>query len=250
MPIGALTNLLTPSTILSRRRSLRFEGMGFVLIANRRKVAAESISRERLSAIIRTNEIEVARNAMLAAVDGGFKIIEFTLTTPGALALISEFVNNNTLVVGAGTVMTVDQVREAKAAGAHFVVSPICDPEIIAEAGRQDLACIPGGSTPTELEQAHRLGADFVKLFPAPAGGVEFVKAVRAPLPHLRFYPTNGITIENFLEYLDAGCAGVGFARWLFDPSDLASGRFEAIQHRARLVIRRFEEWRKAAMPK
>ncbi len=216
------------------------------MIAAGRKTTAESISRERLSAIIRTHEREVARKAMQAAVDGGFRIVEFTLTTPGALALIGEFVNNKNLVVGAGTVLTVDQVREAKAAGAHFVVSPICDPEVVAEAGRQNMACIPGGSTPTELEQAHRLGADFVKLFPAPAGGVEFVQAVRGPLPHLRIYPTNGITIENFLDYLRAGCAGVGFTRWLFEPSDLSSGRFDAIQNRAETVIRRFADWRKS----
>jgi Entner-Doudoroff aldolase len=209
-----------------------------------RKETAEFIARERLSAIVRTNDMQVARNAIQAAVEGGFKIVEFTLTTPGALGLMTEFGRNADLAIGAGTVLTLDQVRESKAAGAHFVVSPVCDPEIISEAGRQDMACIPGGSTPTELEHAHRLGADFVKLFPAPAGGVEFVQSVRAPLPHLRLYPTNGITVENFLEYLDAGCAGVGFARWLFDPGDLNAGRFEVIRSRAESVIRRFNEWR------
>ena len=108
-------------------------GEVFLAAANR-KTTAEFIARERLSAIIRTNDAEVARKAMRAAVDGGFRIVEFTLTTPGALTLVGEFVNNKNLVVGAGTVMTVDQVREAKAAGAHFVVSPICDPEVVAEA--------------------------------------------------------------------------------------------------------------------
>ena len=191
----------------------------------------------------------MARRAIEAAIEGGFHIVEFTLTTPGALALISEFRSNKNLLTGAGTVLTVPQVREAKSAGAQFIVSPVGDPEVIAEASRQDMACIPGGSTPTELERLHRLGADFVKLFPAPAGGVEFVQAVRAPLPHLRLFPTNGITVENFLDYLKAGCAGVGFARWLFDPHDLASGHFEAVQNRAGLVIRRFEDWRALAKP-
>jgi Entner-Doudoroff aldolase len=222
---------------------------GLVLFAADRKTTTEFIARERLAAIIRTNDTEVARKAVWAAVDGGFRMVEFTLTTPGALTLISEFRGKKNLLIGAGTVLTVDQVSEAKSAGAQFVVSPICDAEVIAEAGRRDLVCIPGGSTPTELERAHRLGADFVKLFPAPAGGVEFVQSVRGPLPHLRIIPTNGITAENFLDYLNAGCAGVGFARWLFEPADLASGRFEAVQNRARSIILRFEEWRKSATP-
>ena len=212
-----------------------------------RKAVAEFIARERLSAIIRTSDAETARRAMRAAIDGGFRVVEFTLTTPKALLLVKEFRALKDIVVGAGTVLTLEQVGEAKSAEAQFVVSPICDPDIVAEAARLDLASIPGASTPTELERAHRLGADFVKLFPAPAGGVEFVQAVRAPLPHLRIFPTNGITIENFLDYLHAGCAGVGFTRWLFDPADLASNRFEAIRKRAESVMRKFQEWRKSS---
>lgn len=211
-----------------------------------RKATTEFLARERLTAIIRTNDSEVARKAVRAAIDGGFRIVEFTLTTPKALLLIGEFKSAKEILVGAGTVLTVDQVREAKSAGAAFVVSPVCDPEVVAETARLDMACIPGGSTPTELERAHRLGADFVKLFPAPAGGVEFVQSVRAPLPHLRIIPTNGITIENFIDYLNVGCAGVGFARWLFDPADLAANRLDAIRKRAESVIRRFHEWRKS----
>lgn len=219
------------------------------MIAVDRKTTAGLIARERVSAIVRTNDAQVARRAMQAAVQGGFRIVEFTLTTPEALSLVAEFRKQTNLIVGAGTVLTKVQIHEAKAAGAQFIVSPICDPDVIAEAHRQDMACIPGGATPTELETAHRLGADFVKLFPAPAGGVEFVQSVRAPLPHLRLFPTNGINVENFLDYLRAGCAGVGFARWLFDPADLASSRFDAIQHRAEAVIHRFAQWRESLSP-
>ena len=222
---------------------------GTSLIEQSRKKTAEFISRERLSAIVRTTDTQVARAAIQAAINGGFRIVEFTLTTPGALALMSEFGAQKNLVIGAGTVLKVEQVSQAKAAGAQFVVSPVCDPDVILEAARQDMVCIPGGATPTELETAHRLGADFVKLFPAPAGGVEFVQSVRAPLPHLRLFPTNGITVENFLDYLIAGCAGVGFARWLFDPADLAAERYSAIENRAGEVIRRFNKWRGLAHP-
>lgn len=212
-------------------------------MSTNRAATAQAIAKARVSAIIRTTETSLARDAITAAVDGGFRIVEFTLTTPGALSLVSEFRKRPDVVVGTGTVLTLAQVRDSAAAGAQFVVSPICDPEIVAEAGRLDLACIPAGFTPTELEHAHRLGADFIKLFPAPAGGVEFVHAVRAPLPHLKLFPTAGITVDNFLDYLNAGCAGVGFVKALFDPSDMAARQFKVIRSRSELILQRLNHW-------
>lgn len=180
---------------------------------------------------------------MKAAVDGGIRLVEFTLTTPGAIELITEFAADDRLTVGAGTVMSTDQASEAVNAGARFLVSPIADRELIAQADALDVACIPGAFTPTEMEQAWRWGADFVKLFPEPAGGVDFVRAVRGPLPHLRIFPTAGATPDNFTEYLDAGCAGVGFVRSLFAPEDLASRNFAAIRDRAAMIVSRLAEW-------
>ena len=208
-----------------------------------RTAAANCIADRRLSAIIRTSDTDLARRAIQASVEGGFRIVEFTLTIPRALVLVAEFRGQSDLLVGAGTVLTVQQVRDSVSAGAQFVVSPVCDPEVIAEAARLDVACIPAGFTPTELQKAHTLGADFVKLFPAPAGGVEFVRAVRAPLPHLRLFPTAGITVDNFIDYLDAGCAGVGFVRALFDPAELAAAQFQVIRNRAELIQRRLAQW-------
>ena len=75
---------------------------------------------------------------------------------------------------------------------------------------------IPGAATPTEMETAHRLGADLIKVFPAPAGGVGFIEAIRGPLPHLRLFPTAGVTPDNVVDYLRAGCYGAGFVRSLF----------------------------------
>ena len=210
----------------------------------RRLETTAAIERERISAIIRTNDQGVAGEAMQAAVDGGFRMVEFTLTTPGAFELITEFSRRTDLLVGAGTVLTVEQARMAVAAGARFLVSPICDPIIVAQAASLDVACIPGAYTPTEMETAHRLGADFVKVFPATAGGVGFIEAVLAPLPHLRLFPTAGVTPENFVDFLNAGCAGVGFPKPLFVPSDLARGDFAAVRKRAREITRRLAEWR------
>ncbi len=211
---------------------------------SRRHETAAWIERERISAIIRTNDQDLAGDAMRAAVEGGFRMVEFTLTTPGAVELIAEFSRRSDLLVGAGTVLTVAQARKAVAAGARFLVSPICDPIIVAEAATLDVASIPGAFTSTEMETAHRLGADFVKVFPAPAGGVGFIEAVLAPLPHLKLFPTAGVSKENFVEFLNAGCVGVGFVKPLFDPSDLARRDFAAIRNRAMEIKRRLAEWR------
>ncbi|MEK6676748.1 MAG: bifunctional 4-hydroxy-2-oxoglutarate aldolase/2-dehydro-3-deoxy-phosphogluconate aldolase [Planctomycetota bacterium] len=205
----------------------------------RREKVVQAILKRKVSAIIRTDDQQLAAEAMSAAVDGGFEMIEFTLTTPGAMELISTFSKRSGLLVGAGTVMTAGVTREAVSAGASFIVSPICDPTVVAEAARLDVASIPGAITPTEMEHAYRFGADFVKVFPEPPGGVDFIRAIRGPLPHLRLFPTAGVTPDNFIEWLDAGCVGVGFVRSLFEPNDLKSRNFLAIRSRATKIMDR-----------
>jgi len=210
--------------------------------STRRANTVETIQRERISAIIRTKDQQLAADAVRAAVDGGFRVVEFTLTTPGAIELVRDFSRRSDLLVGAGTVLTASQARDAVAAGAQFLVSPIADPVVMREAAALDAACLPGAFTPTEMETAHRLGADFVKVFPAPPGGISFVEAVLAPLPHLRLFPTAGFTVEDFVDYLSAGCAGVGFVRPLFIPADLRARNFDAIRERAALIVGRRNE--------
>lgn len=204
---------------------------------SQRDSAVEFILRERVSAIIRTEDQQLASDAMQAAVDGGFRIVEFTLTTPGALELVSKFAQNSELLVGAGTVLSPQLARDAVLAGARFLVSPIVDPEVVEEAAALGVVSIPGSFTPTEMEKAYRSGADFVKVFPAPAGGVEFIRAILGPLPHLRLFPTAGVTPENVQDYLHAGCAGVGFVRSLFVPRDLAERDFHSIRARAEGIV-------------
>lgn len=200
------------------------------------------ILRLRVGAIIRTKDAQLAADAMNAAVAGGFRMVEFTLTTPDALRLISEFAQRPDLLVGAGTVLTPAEARQAVEAGAKFLVSPVCDPEVIAEASALGAVCVPGASTPTEMLTAHRAGAEFVKLFPAPADVANFVTAVLGPLPFLRIYPTAGVTVENFADILRAGASGVGFVRSLFVPEDLSAGNFAAIEARAAEITHRLAE--------
>ena len=197
------------------------------------------IERRRVGAIIRTNDQGLASNAMKAAVAGGFRMVEFTLTTPNALRLISDFAKNPDLIVGAGTVMSPRDARQAVDAGASFLVSPVCDAEVIAEAKTLDVVSIPGTFTPSEMLAAHRCGADLVKLFPSPGNIAQYVASVLGPLPYLRIYPTAGVTPENFIEILGAGATGVGFVASLFDPTDLAAGDFAAVERRAVGIVQR-----------
>lgn len=198
----------------------------------------EAFAATRGSAILRTNDLHAARQAMQAAVDGGMRIIEFTLTTPGAIELIREFSSKHNLIVGAGTVLTPEEAREAVAAGASFLVSPVLDPVVVAEAHRLNIAVMPGCATPTEMLAAHRMGAQLQKLFPAPGTGALWVQQVKAPLPMLNIVPTAGVTLDNAQSYLKAGSFAVGFVSSLFDHTDITTGRFDAIKARAAAIIK------------
>jgi len=193
----------------------------------------------RVGAILRTDDARVAAQAMEAAVAGGIRIAEFTMNTPDALSLIGEFSTRPGLVVGAGTVLTTEQVRQALEAGARFIVSPLCDPLVIAEANYLGAVTIPGTFMPTEMMAAHRAGADMVKLFPMPGIGADYVKYLLEPMPFLKLFPTAGAPPENLVEFLEAGAFGVGLTNSLFDEEDLAAGAFERVRERAEAAMRR-----------
>ena len=197
----------------------------------------DMLARHRATAIIRSDRAEVVAPALEAAAEGGFTILEVTLTTPGALERIREFSDRPELVIGAGTVLTPDDARQAVEAGASFLVSPVMDEEVIAVAHELNVAVMPGCATPTEMHRAHRLGAQLLKLFPGPGTGPKWVKSTLAPLPMLRIVPTNGVHENNALSYLKAGAFAVGFTTALFDPNDLASGSFESIRAKAERLL-------------
>ena len=201
-----------------------------------------AINAERCSAILRSSLPDAVAPAMQAAVDGGFKIVEFTLTTPGALEQIREFSRSDDLIVGAGTVLTVEEAEQAVEAGARFIVSPICDPRVIGWAAENRIVSIPGTYTATEMMTAHRAGADFVKLFPGPLDGPDYVRAILGPLPFLRIFPTSGVTVENAADFLAAGAAGLGFVKVLFDPEDLAAGRYDLVRQKAETMVKAVQQ--------
>jgi Entner-Doudoroff aldolase len=191
------------------------------------------LGQERATAILRTDVEAAAAPAMEAAVRGGFRILEFTLTTPGALERIAEFSRRPGLVVGAGTVLTVEDARAAVQHGASFLVSPVVDEAVIEEARRLGVASMPGAHTPTEMLRAWRAGAELQKLFPAPGLGHAWVKACLGPLPFLRIVPTNGVGAENAVAWLQAGAFALGFVAPLFDAAEVRVGDVGAIEARA-----------------
>jgi Entner-Doudoroff aldolase len=191
----------------------------------------------RASAILRCPSREAAAPAMEAAVRGGFRIVEFTLTIPGALNLVEEFARRPELVVGAGTILTADEARSAVRRGARFLVSPVMDAEVIAAGLSLGVAFIPGCHSPTEMLAAHRAGAPLQKLFPAPGIGPAYVRACLGPLPFLKIVPTHGVDATNARAWIDAGAFAVGFTHALFDASDIKAGRFDRIEERARALL-------------
>ena len=203
-----------------------------------RKEIRDGLLARKISAIVRTDDQSVAEQAMAAAVEGGFRVIEFTLNTPGALELITQFRSmDESLLVGAGTVMTPQAAKEAVNAGAQFIVSPVCDPAVIRKVGEMGVVSIPGTQTPTEMQNAHEAGADFVKLFPAPTNVAEYIRYILGPQPHLKIFPTSGVNLDNMLEVLEAGAAGVGFVGPLFDLQSMRNRNFDDIRERAEKIV-------------
>lgn len=197
----------------------------------------ERLRQERAVAILRTAHAEAGAPALEAALRGGFRVLEVTLGTPGALGLIETFAGREEIVVGAGTVLTVAEAREAVRAGARFLVSPVTDPEVIAEAAALGVASVPGAHTPGEMLAAHRAGAPLVKLFPAPADLPGYVRQVLGPLPFLKLVPTAGVDAGNARQVLEAGAWAVGGVSFLFPAEALAAGRFDEVEARARALL-------------
>jgi Entner-Doudoroff aldolase len=195
------------------------------------------VAEARASAILRTSDETKAAAAMDAAIRGGFRVVEFTLSIPNALGLIREYRKRPDLVVGAGTVLTVEDAERAVAAGAQFIVSPVVDEPVIAAAARLGVASVPGALTPTEMLRAHRAGATLIKLFPAPPSGPGYVKAILGPFPDFKIVPTTGADADNAAAFLEAGAFAIGFVASLFVADDVLGGHTDRIEERARRML-------------
>jgi 2-dehydro-3-deoxyphosphogluconate aldolase/(4S)-4-hydroxy-2-oxoglutarate aldolase len=170
------------------------------------------LSNPGIIAVIRAQKTEQLLPISEALLAGGVIAIEITMTTPNAIEGIRDTKQKlgERAVVGVGTVLDLATCRAALEAGAEFVVTPVCRPELVPIAHAAERPIMLGAYTPTEAQTAHEAGADFIKIFPADTLGPGYIKALRAPLPHLRIVPTGGVDVHNVAEFLKAGCAALG----------------------------------------
>ena len=190
-------------------------------------------------AIVRLDKPDELVHVARAISDGGIKVIEFTMTTPGALRVLetaaSEF--GDQVLLGAGTVLDPETARAAILAGAEFIVSPTLNHSVIELCHRYSKVCIPGAYTPTEILSAWQSGADFVKVFPAEALGPQFIKAIRAPLPQVKLIPVGGVTLETIPAYIQAGVTAVAVGSNLAPKKMVAERRFDEIRELAKQFV-------------
>jgi 2-dehydro-3-deoxyphosphogluconate aldolase/(4S)-4-hydroxy-2-oxoglutarate aldolase len=193
-------------------------------------------------AIFRMDAPEHAVEGIGAAVRGGFEAVEITLNMPGATDAIAEVAGRVDAIVGAGTILSPEEVKEAYDAGAEFAVTPVVVPEIVEAAHELSMPVAMGAATPTEIYAARRAGADWVKVFPGEQlGGPDYITQVLGPLDGTPILVTGGLTAENYLGYLDAGAELAGFAASVFDPEVAADGDYAELERRAIEVIRRLD---------
>ncbi len=200
-------------------------------------------------AVVRTKHAEQVPPLAEALVAGGVIAIEVTLTIPDAPSAIRAVraALGDRALVGAGSVLTATDARAVIQAGAEFVVSPICRPELVAIAHAADKPVMLGAGTATEAQTAHEAGADFVKVFSADVLGPAFIRAVRAPMPHLRMVPTGGVDLETLAVFVQAGSAAVGVGSSLITKSILAASDWPAL---TRMAARFVAAMRAARQPR
>jgi 2-dehydro-3-deoxyphosphogluconate aldolase/(4S)-4-hydroxy-2-oxoglutarate aldolase len=165
---------------------------------------------EKMMTLVRSNSQSEGQALADAIVEAGVKVIEITLTTPGAHKIIEKLLKNKDLLVGAGTVRTVKEVKKMEDIGVSFIVSPNTNEDVIAATKKLNLVSMPGVSTPSEVAIAEESGADILKLFPATILGPDHLKMLREPFPGNRWCPTAGITLDSIPKWFEAGADLVG----------------------------------------
>lgn len=209
---------------------------------------------DRLELIRQTGVVAIMRaessDQLLAAADaikaGGVNAIEVTMTTPGALNVISQAVARYGMDVlfGVGSVLDPESARAAILAGAQFVVCPTLNVKTIELCNRYAVPVMPGAYTPTEILTAWEAGADIVKVFPASVGGAAYIKAVKAPLPQVKLMPVGGVELDTTIDFMRAGSEIVAVGSALVNQKLLDARDFDTITERARRFREEVEKGR------
>ncbi|MCG2590300.1 bifunctional 4-hydroxy-2-oxoglutarate aldolase/2-dehydro-3-deoxy-phosphogluconate aldolase [Rhodohalobacter sulfatireducens] len=204
-----------------------------------RKEIVSTIEKQKAVAVIRIPDSNLYEAVAEAMYEGGIRVSEITMTVPNAISLIKKAVANSPddAIIGVGSVTNAEMTEKAVEAGAKFVVSPIMKKEIIDKANELDVPVMPGAFTPTEIQQAWDWGADIIKVFPANIVGMNFFKAVKAPLPHLKLMPTGGVSLTNGGEWIKAGACAVGVGSALLNKEAIKRGDFDTIRNNAQILL-------------
>lgn len=190
----------------------------------------------RLCGVLRTEDAETGFQACLTAMEAGVQTIEVTKTVPHCFEMIRGLIasTGSRYPVGVGTVWDPGAVREAKEAGAAFVVTPVVLPEVAEACRQEDILCVLGALTPTEIYQARLHGATLVKVFPiTPVGGPRYIESLNGPLGGVPFWVSGGVPIEDIGAYLRLGVKAIGLTGSLFAPEALARKDMAAIRSNA-----------------
>jgi len=197
--------------------------------------------------VVRATSADEAMRAIDAIREGGVSVLEITMTVPGAVGVIEQLTKKygSDVLVGAGTVLDAETARACMLSGAQFIVSPALNMETIECCRRYGLAVMPGALTPTEVVQAWTAGADLVKVFPAGAlGGASYLKALKAPLPHIELVPTGGVSLKTAADFIKAGASALGVGADLVDLKAIRDGQASVITERAKQFVQIVREAR------
>jgi 2-dehydro-3-deoxyphosphogluconate aldolase/(4S)-4-hydroxy-2-oxoglutarate aldolase len=195
---------------------------------------------------VRVNARELARFAAETVYAGGIPVVEITMTIPGALGVIGDLANRYAdMVVGAGTVLDDETARRCVDAGASFLTNPGFVPEVVTYARKVDVAMLTGALTPTEMIAASKAGSDFVKIFPTGhMGGVDYLRALRVPLPQIPLIVTGGVNQSTGLAYIAAGASAIGVGGELLPMEALTFHQENRIHELARRFLTMVQEGR------
>ena len=210
-----------------------------------RNQVIEAVEKHKIIAIVRGVDSDKLIPLAEAMYDGGVRLLEVTYSANGSISDEETAKNIETLAkhfggrmfIGAGTVLTEKQVEYTKNAGGQFIISPDTCEAVIKKTRELDMVSMPGALTPSEIQSAHRFGADFVKLFPITNLGPAYVKAVKAPLSHIKFLAVGGIDENNMADYLKAGVCGFGIGSNIIDKKLLDAGDYAGITALAKRYV-------------
>jgi len=203
------------------------------------KAWLDLLQRYRAIAVIRTTQSAQGYQMAKAVVAGGMHLIEVTWNSDKSAELIARLqAELPHCTIGTGTLLNLEQLNDAIAAGAKFLFSPHCDTAMIHAAVQQNIPIIPGALSPTEIVHAYTAGASGVKVFPIQAvGGASYIKSLQGPLGHIPLIPTGGVTLSNAREFIVAGAIAVGLASELFPKHLVDTKNWEAISQQAKTLM-------------